>query len=70
VIVLDESQWNGLIEFMTPKGAFTIKPGDDGKTNVVSTIQDEKAAKQSFKEGIEALRNYYERRYWSTPKTA
>lgn len=70
VIVLDESQWSGLIEFMTPKGAFTIKPGEEGKTNVTSTVQDEKAAKQSFKEGIEAIKNYYETRYWRTPKTS
>jgi hypothetical protein len=70
VVVLDESQWDGLIEFMTPKGAFTIKPGDDGKTSVTSTVQDEKAAKQLFGEGIKAIRNYYEKRYWSTPKTS
>lgn len=70
VIVLDESQWNGMIEFMTPKGAFTIKPSDDGKVTVTPTIQDEESAKQLFKEGINAIRNYYERRYWSTPKTS
>jgi hypothetical protein len=70
VIVLDESQWKGLIEFMTPEGAFTIKPDDEGKTNVTSTIQDEKAAKQAFKEGIEAIKNYYETRYWRTPRTS
>lgn len=70
IVVLDESQWNGLIEFITPKGAFTIKPGEDGKANVASTIPDEKAAKQSFKEGVKAIRDYYEKRYWSTPKTS
>jgi hypothetical protein len=70
VLVFDESQWGGLIEFMTPKGAFTIKPGDDGNTSVTSTVQDEKASKQLFKEGISAIRNYYEKRYWTTPKTA
>jgi hypothetical protein len=70
VLVFDESQWGGLIEFMTPKGAFTIKPGDDGNTNVTSTVQDEKASKQLFQEGINAIRNYYEKRYWTTPKTA
>ena len=70
ILVFDESQWNGMIEFMTPKGAFTIKPGEDGKANVTSTVTDEKAAKQLFKEGISAIRNYYEKRYWSTPKTA
>src|SRR5215210_5713343 len=52
ILVFDESQWSGLIEFMTPKGAFTIKPGEDGKPNVTATVTDEKAAKQLFKEGI------------------
>src|SRR4051794_11118769 len=53
ILVLDESRWGGLIELMTPKGAFTIKPGEEGNIEVTSTIQDEKQAKQSFKEALE-----------------
>jgi hypothetical protein len=70
IVVLDESQWAGLIELITPNGAFTIKPGEDGNTTVTSSNADEKASKQSFKEAIDNIKNYYERRYWSTPKTS
>ena len=70
ILVLDESRWDGLIELMTPKGAFTIKPGDEGKIEVTSTIQDEKQSKQLFKDALDAIKKYYEERYWSTPKTA
>jgi hypothetical protein len=70
VLVLDESRWGGMIELMTPKGAFTIKPGEDGRIEVVSTNADEKAAKQLFKEALDAIKSYYEDRYWSTPKTS
>lgn len=70
ILVLDESRWDGLIELITPKGAFTIKPGDDGKISVTSTIQDEKEGKQSFKNALDAIKKYYEDRYWSTPKTS
>jgi len=70
VLVLDESRWGGLIELMTPKGAFTIKPGEEGRIDVTSTNQDENAAKQLFKEAIDAIKKYYEDRYWSTPKTS
>jgi hypothetical protein len=69
ILVLDESRWDGLIELMTPKGAFTIKPGDEGKIEVTSTIQDEKQAKQLFKDALGAIKKYYDERYWSTPKT-
>lgn len=70
VLVLDESKWDGLIEFMTPKGALSIKPGEGGKINVESGGLDEKATRALLNDGIKALRNYYETRYWSTPKTA
>ena len=70
ILVLDESKWDGLIEFLTPKGALTIKPGEDGKPTVSSAGQDESAVRELFKNGIEGLRNYYEDRYWSTPKTS
>ena len=58
------------LELILPKGAFTIKPGEDGAISVTSSIADEKASKQAFKEAIDNIRSYYERRYWSTPKTS
>jgi hypothetical protein len=68
VLVLDESKWQGLIEFVTPKGALTIKPAEDGGVEITGANQDEQAIKQLLKEGIEGIRRYYENRYWSTPQ--
>jgi hypothetical protein len=70
IVVFDESLWRGLVELQTPDCTFAIKPGDDGKVFVTSSNADEKASKQRFKEAIKAIRDYYETRYWSTPKTA
>ena len=70
ILVLDESKWDGTIEFITPSGTLTIKPGEGGKTSVEAANQDEKGVKQILKSGTEGLRGYYERRYWSTPKPA
>jgi hypothetical protein len=70
VLVFDESQWGGMIELMAPSGAFTIKPGEDGKITATSTNADEKASKQLFKEALDRIRSYYEQRYWNTPKTS
>jgi hypothetical protein len=69
-LVLDESKWQGLIEFLTPKGAMTIKPDENGKITVTGPSQDEKAVKELLKDGIQGVRQYYENRYWSTPKTS
>ena len=69
VVVLDESVWKGLIELVTPSGSVSIKPGDDGKIKVTSTVEGEAATKQILKDGIEGIRQNYENRYWSTPKT-
>jgi len=70
VLVLDESRWKGLIELITPKGSLSIKPGDDGRIAVTSTVEGEAAIKGILREGAEGLRRYYENRYWSTPNTA
>ncbi|HYP26859.1 MAG TPA: hypothetical protein VE262_09085 [Blastocatellia bacterium] len=67
VLVLDESKWDGLVELITPKGALSIKPGDDGQYQVSSTIADEKTIKQILRDGIDGLKSYYDNRYWSTP---
>lgn len=71
VLVLDESMWNGLIEMITPRGGVSIKPSDDGRITVTgSANEDEKTLKERLTEGTEGIRNYYENRYWSTPKTS
>jgi hypothetical protein len=70
VVIFDEKIWEGLVELLTPGCTFAIKPGEDGKVVVTSSNADEKASKQSFKEAIAAIRNYYETRYWRTPNTA
>lgn len=69
VLVLDESAWDGLIEMITPQGGLSIKPGEDGKTTIISTEPDAKV-KEILRSGIEGIRKYYENRYWSTPKTS
>ena len=69
-VVLDESVWAGVIELISPGGSLSIKPGDDGKVTVTSSVEGESAIKQILKDGIEGIRRYYENRYWSTPVTA
>jgi len=70
IVVLDESIWNGLIEVVTPKGGVAIKPAEDGKISVTSTIEGEQSIRELLHDGIEGVRRAYENRYWSTPKTA
>jgi hypothetical protein len=70
VVVLDERVWMGLIELVTPGGSVSIKPGEDGKIKITSTVEGEAATKQILKDGVEGIRRNYENRYWSTPKTA
>src|SRR5437870_11487630 len=64
VLVLDERVWDGLIELITPAGALSISPGEDGQTTVISAVGREAAVKQLFKEGSKGIRTYYENRYW------
>jgi hypothetical protein len=71
VLVLDESLWSGLIELITPGGGLSIKPGEDSKVSVSSSNTTEAAEiKKLLRAGIDGLKNYYENRYWSTPKTS
>jgi len=71
VLVLDESLWSGLIELITPGGGLSIKPGEDGKVSLSSSTTTEAAEiKKLLRDGIDGLKNYYENRYWSTPKTS
>lgn len=68
VIVLDESRWEGMIEFLTPNGALTIKPDASGKMVVEAGDADEAKTKKLLKNGITGLRAYYENKYWKSPK--
>jgi hypothetical protein len=71
VLVLDESLWSGLIELITPGGGLSIKQGEDSKVSVSSSTTTEAAEiKKVLRDGIDGLKNYYENRYWSTPKTS
>ena len=71
VLVVDESLWSGLIELITPGGGLSIKPGEDSKVSVSSSTTTEAAEiKKVLRDGIDGLKNYYENRYWSTPKTS
>jgi hypothetical protein len=71
VLVLDESLWSGLIELITPGGGLSIKPGENSKVSVSSSNTTEAAEiKKLLRDGIDGLKNYYENRYWSTPKTS
>ena len=67
ILVLDETRWEGLIEFVTPGGAVTMKPDESGRITVSGTTQDEKSIKAILNEGISKLRDYYEKRYWRSP---
>jgi hypothetical protein len=69
VLVLDQRRWQGLIELLTPKATITIKPGEDGKTSITAPGLDQEAIKQAIREGVKGIRDYYEKRYWRTPKT-
>ena len=68
VVVLDEMKWQGSIEFLTPDGALTLKPGEDGQITVLSANPDETAINKVLRDGIDGLKRYYGNRYWSTPK--
>lgn len=70
VVVLDESVWAGVVELITPGGNLSIKPGEDGKIAVTSSVEDPASVKQILRDGIDGIRRYYENRYWSTPVTA
>lgn len=70
ILVFDESQWQGLIEFITPAGAVTMKPDENGKITITGTPQDEMAIKNILEDGISKLKDYYENRYWKTPEVA
>ena len=70
IVVMDESRWAGLIEFITPTGGITIKPSEGGGFTVSGGELDDKTIKGIFKEGIEYIKRYYENRYWNTPQQA
>jgi len=70
VVVLDENEWNGLIEVLTPKTTVHVRPADGGGVTVAAADQNEAAIKALLKETSEKLRSYYDKRYWRTPRIA
>lgn len=70
IVVFDQSRWEGTVELLTPKSAITIKPGPDAKVTVTGADLDEQAVREVLTEGVEGIRRYYEKRYWSTPNPA
>jgi len=70
VIVLDENEWNGLVEVLTPKATIHIRPVDGGNVTVTAEKLQEDEIKQLLTETSEKLKSYYEKRYWRTPKIA
>jgi hypothetical protein len=70
VVVLDENEWNGLVEVLTPKTTIMIRPVDGGGVSVSAGDLSEDAIRNLLKETSEKLRSYYEERYWRTPRIA
>lgn len=70
ILVFDESRWQGLIEVITPGGAVSIKPGDDGRIAVTATTQDDASIRTLLDDAVLYLRKYYEERYWNTPQVS
>lgn len=68
VLVLDQNRWQGTIELLTPKATITISPDQSGSLSINTSDPGQGDLKQLLREGIEGLRNYYENRYWSTPR--
>jgi hypothetical protein len=70
ILVLDDHKWMGLIELITPGGSLRLKQADTGKVTVLSATEDITANKKVIRDGAAGLKNYYQRRYWSTPRTS
>jgi hypothetical protein len=69
-IVLDERKWKGLVEILTPTATISVRPAEDGSYTVSAANLEEAAIKTALTETVDALRKYYEERYWRTPKIA
>jgi hypothetical protein len=70
ILVLDDHKWTGLIELITPAGSVQLKQGETGKITVLSATEDITSNKKVIRDGAAGLKNYYQNRYWSTPRTA
>jgi hypothetical protein len=70
VVVLDENEWNGLIEVLTPKATIHIRPAEGGGFSVAAEKLEQSEINLLLTETSEKLRSYYEKRYWRTPKIA
>jgi UDP-N-acetylenolpyruvoylglucosamine reductase len=70
VVVMDESRWAGLVEFLTPNSVLTMKTDESGVVQVRGGEEDETSVRRTLRQGIDGIRHYYENRYWSTPKVS
>ena len=69
VVVLDERKWEGLVEVLTPDSTISVRPGADGSHEALAPNLEKKAVTEKLRQATAAIRDYYDKRYWRTPKT-
>lgn len=67
MVVFDQNRWRGQVEIFASTATLSVKPDESGKPIVSAGALDDKAIKQTLREVIDKLANYYEDRYWQTP---
>ena len=70
VVVLDEREWEGLVEVLTPEAAISVRPGAGGVHEASAPNMEPKLVIEKLKQAATAIRDYYDKRYWRMPKTA
>ncbi len=70
VAVLDESKWDGLVEVLTPDATISVRPGPDGGHEASAPNLEQNVVAEKLLQAAAAIRAYYDRRYWRTPRTA
>ena len=69
VVVLDERKWDGLVEVLTPDSTISVRPGEDGSHEASAPNLEQKLVTERLRQAAGAIRDYYNKRYWRTPKT-
>ena len=69
VVVLDEREWDGLVEVLTPDATISVRPGADGSHEVVAPNLEQRVVTEKLRQAAAAIRDYYDKRYWRTPIT-
>lgn len=70
VVVLDERKWEGLVEVLTPDATISVRPTAEGSHDASAPNLDQNAVTEKLREANSRIRDYYNKRYWKTPKTA